>query len=89
MAEAKAKTEKVTKQEDCPVIGNDRMVEYRVPRVPGEKDQPDIIASVNGKSYQLKRGTVVNIPYDLYLILKQSDESVQKAEAYYFGHVMQ
>lgn len=76
---------KSIKQVDCPVIGTDRKVQITVPKIPGEKDQPDLIVSVNGKNYVIQRGKTVTVPKNVADVIRTSLKQAQIAEDYYFS----
>lgn len=73
------------RQEDCPVIGNDKKVRVSVPKIPNEKDQPDLIVSVNGKNYIIQRGKEVTVPKNVADIIRTSMKNAEKAEEYYYS----
>ena len=73
------------RQEDCPVIGNDKKVRVSVPKIPNEKDQPDLIVSVNGKNYIIQRGKEVTVPKNVADIIRTSMKNAEKAEKYYYS----
>lgn len=72
-------------QESCPVIGTATKVRYTAPRIPNEKDQPDLIVSVNGKNYVIQRGKEVLIPKNVADVIKASLKNAEKAEEYYYS----
>lgn len=75
----------VVKQIECPVIETDKKVKFKVPRIPNEKDQPDLIVSVNGKNYIIQRGKEVTIPKNVADVIIASLKSAEKAEEYYYS----
>lgn len=54
---------------------NERMVEVRLPMLPGSKNQTEFF-SVNGKNYKIRRGEYVKVP----AVLKEVIENSQIAE---------
>lgn len=80
-----ANNNKALKQSDCPVIGTETKVPITVPRIPGEKDQPDLVVSVNGKNYVIQRGKTVTVPKNVADVIRTSLKQAQIAEDYYFS----
>lgn len=77
--------EKEINQSDYPVIGEDRKVKITVPKIPNEKDQPDLVVSVNGKNYIIQRGIEVSVPKNVAEIIRCSLKNEAKAEEYYYS----
>ena len=73
------------KQADCPVIGADSKVKMTVPRIPGEKDQPDMVVSINGKNYVIQRGKEVSVPKNVADVIRTSLKNEVKAMEYYYS----
>lgn len=73
------------RQEDCPVIGADTKVRITVPKIPNEKDQPDLVVCVNGKNYIIQRGKEVTVPKNVADIIRTSMKNAEKAEEYYYS----
>lgn len=56
-----------------------------IPRLNGSREQPDIIASVNGRVFQIQRGTTVEVPEPIYEVLQRSFEAEAQAEIDYYN----
>lgn len=68
---------------------NDNLWEQKctvvVPRLPGVKEQPDFVCTLNFKSYQIRRGVKVEVPLPIAEIVEQSIDADILAEDYYFA----
>lgn len=56
-------TPETPKEKAVPVV-SDR-VNIKIDRVPGQKEQDDVIITVNGHRYQIQRGVEVNVPVEV------------------------
>ncbi|MCM1545260.1 MAG: hypothetical protein NC110_08175 [Ruminococcus sp.] len=56
-----------------------------IPRLAGSKEQPDIIASVNGRIFQIQRGKTVEVPEPVYEVLERSFKAETEAEIDYYS----
>ena len=54
-----------------------------IPKLPGSKNQPPMEGSVNGKSFLLPRNQWVELPDDIYEVVKRSLDAEDKADDYY------
>lgn len=61
------------------------MKEVLVPRLANCKEQPDCIASVNGRIFQIQRGKTVKVPAPIAEALQRSFDAEVKAEDYYYS----
>lgn len=59
-------------------------VEILVPRIPNSKEQPDLIASVNGRMFQVVRGQKVSVPKPIAEVIERSIAYEASAEDYYY-----
>lgn len=58
--------------------------EIFVPKVPNSRDQPDVVASVNGRHFSVQRGKPVEVPLPIWEVIKRSLDAEEEAERYYF-----
>ena len=56
----------------------------RIPKLVG-KHQPDVVVSVNGRNFSVKRGVEVEVPLPVYEVLMNSFTAEDKANEYYYG----
>lgn len=61
-------------------------VKVTIPRIPGQKEQPDVIVGVSGKNYQIQRGKEVEVPVAVAEILKFQEKAEKEYEEYLFGY---
>ncbi|MGN1419217.1 MAG: hypothetical protein ACI4W6_07795 [Acutalibacteraceae bacterium] len=59
--------------------------EIFVPRLANCKEQPDLIASVNGRTFQIQRGKKVEVPKPIAEVIKRSLEAEEKADDFYYS----
>lgn len=60
------------------------MKEIFVPKVPNSRDQPDVVASVNGRHFSVQRGKPVMVPAPIWEVIKRSLDAETEAERFYF-----
>lgn len=60
------------------------MKEIFVPKVPNSRDQPDVVASVNGRHFSVQRGKPVMVPAPIWEVIKRSLDAEAEAERFYF-----
>ena len=75
MATAKANPEATEKSK------NIEKVKVKLPLLRGRKNQTVFVA-VNGKSYLIKRGEEVEVPYSVKYLLDKSERALDEADAY-------
>lgn len=63
----------------------DEKIPITTPRLAGSKEQPDIIASVNGRVFSIKRGVTVEVPKPIYEVLERSFKAEMQAEIDYYN----
>ena len=57
-------------------------VNIRLPKLPGQREQTDVIVSLNGRTWQIKRGIEVSVPRALKLILERARAAAEYADEY-------
>jgi len=82
---AKTETEHREAYAGAPFIGEDRRVRMRIPRIPGQKEQPDVFISINGKNYLIQRGVEVEVPIAVFREYMRAERNNEKAEAFYYA----
>lgn len=70
------------------LIDGNKRVPLKVPRIPGQKDQPDVVISINGYNTQIKRGVEVMVPQAVKEVYDQSVKQAEDADAFLYSHVM-
>lgn len=80
---------KVNKENEKKYNAWDDMVSILIPRLQGSKDQPDVIASVNGRVFQIQRGVRVDVPKPIAEVINRSLDFEIEAEDYYFNNSRQ
>ena len=60
------------------------MVKVFIPKIAGQREQPDVIIGINGKDIQIKRGVEVEVPeaYAKLLKFKQKMREVADEHKY-------
>lgn len=61
------------------------MKEVVIPRLSNTKEQPDLVVSVNCKTYQMQRGKTVKVPLPVYEVIMHSSKASEKAEDNYYS----
>ncbi|MCB7317528.1 hypothetical protein [Lacrimispora sp. 210928-DFI.3.58] len=65
-------------------VQREKMVSFMIPKGRNELDRADVFVGVNGKSYLIKRGVVVDMPEAVVEVLKnsaaQNDYAIQVME---------
>lgn len=59
-----------------------KRVQVRLPRIPGENANQDTFWSVNFKNYIIKRGEYVDVPEELALAIRDSEAAEDAAFRY-------
>ena len=80
-----ATAKKVPAYKGAPFLGRNRKIRMRIPRIPGQKEQPDVFISINGKNYLIQRGVEVTVPKAVYDEYVRSEKNNEKAEAFYYA----
>lgn len=76
---AEIPTEKSTYSED--------KVKIRIPKIPGQKQQDDVVLTINGRSIQIQRGHDVEIPADFAALYNNSVAAEEEAEITRYGNM--
>lgn len=63
---------------------NPDRVTIKIDRVPGQKEQDDVVIAVNGERYQIQRGVAVEVPKRVAKALDQWQRECAEAEAISF-----
>lgn len=58
-------------------------VPVTVPRLPGNKRQPDWNGSVNGRHYTIQRGVSVEVPLPIAEVVERHLKAIEDADDYY------
>lgn len=59
-----------------------QLVGITLPKLPGLGEQTDVVVSVNGKTWQIRRGVEVTVPRAVALVLERSLKAAEYAEEY-------
>lgn len=66
-----------TKQEKNKSVGKrkekEKKIRFKIPRGNSEKEQRDVFVSVNGKTWQIKRGVVNELPESVVEVLENAE----------------
>ena len=54
----------------------------RIPVLPTEEGAGDVFVSVNDRTYQIKRGVSVTVPWNVAEVIRQSEEMTLRAIEY-------
>lgn len=60
-----------------------KLMNIFIPRLPNSTAQPPLEGSVNGKAFLLPRGQYVDVPPEVYEVVKRSLDNETVAEDYY------
>jgi len=61
-------------------VDNRDRVTIKIDRIPGQKNQDDVIVEVNGNRWQIQRGIEVNVPRVVASALRQWRREQDEAE---------
>lgn len=85
----KTKTEVATlpdsEMASAPIIGEDTPVTIYIPRLAGQKDQPDVFVNWNGRRFLIQRGNSVTLPRGAARIIEDSEKNKEAAEMFYYN----
>lgn len=57
-------------------------VTIRIPVLPTDEGAGDVFVSVNDRTYQIKRGVSVTVPWNVAEVIRQSEEMTLRAVEY-------
>lgn len=57
-------------------------VTIRIPVLPTDEGAGDVFVSVNDRTYQIKRGVSVTVPWNVAEVIRQSEEMTLRAIEY-------
>lgn len=57
-------------------------VTIRIPVLPTDEGADDVFVSVNDRTYQIKRGVSVTVPWNVAEVIRQSEEMTLRAVEY-------
>ena len=57
-------------------------VTIRIPVLPTDEGAGDVFVSVNDRTYQIKRGVSVTVPWNVAEVIRQSEEMTLRASEY-------
>lgn len=66
------------------IIGGNRKEKVTVPKLPGEKYQVPVFASVDGQTALIERGTTISVSKPIAKAVKDSLVRSEKASEYYY-----
>lgn len=55
-------------------------VRFKIPKGRSDQERGDVFVAVNGKSYLIKRGVEVDMPKEVYEVLRNSEEQMEYAQ---------
>jgi hypothetical protein len=66
-----------------PTRGEERII-IKIDRIPGQKEQDDVVIEVNGKRYQIQRGVEVAVPSEVAAAFELWQRERADAEKFMF-----
>lgn len=77
-----------TKKATAPAAKNDWSEKemIMIPRIPGQKEQDDVIVTVGGRTFQIQRGVRVEVPLPVARIIHKKLDYEIAAEDFYFNN---
>ena len=76
-------TTKAPRKPSLPVSTDKRII-IKIERIPGQKEQDDVVIEVNGKRYQIQRGIEVAVPEEVAEAFKLWQKECADAEELMF-----
>lgn len=58
---------------------SEKMVSFKIPKGRNEQDRADVFVCVNGVSYQIQRGVIVELPESVYEVLVNAEMQMEYA----------
>lgn len=68
------------------IIGGNKRIPVYVEELPGVKEQPDVIVSINGRNVQIQRGHTVEVTPEVYEVLQNAKLLRKVRDDYYYQH---